>query len=349
MKKRAVFLLIVFVLSLLAISGRAQEVASNQPLTLPELNNLLRRAVGRNMTEGDLAVRIDRLGIAFDPTPEAISRLRAAGAHPHLINAVKRAGERLMAAAGAVVATRAATPDPIIEEVRKNALSYVQELPDFICQQEITRYLDNGTGAWEKADTLVYELTYNRMRESYKPINTIGRPLTRPLDQAGGTISTGEFGSTLAEILRPETKALFKPAGMDKLGSRKTLIYDFRVPQASSKFTIKVEPALPIMVGYSGSLWVDAETKQVLRIELAVDNLPADYPATQAEKTIDYDIIKLRGLDLDFLLPVRAEAILADRRQRQYSRNLIYFKFYRKFETDIKIVDDPPPIKPPGQ
>jgi hypothetical protein len=28
---------------------------------------------------------------------------------------------------------------------------------------------------------------------------------------------------------------------------------------------------------------------------------------------------------------------------------MIYFKFYRKFETDIKVVDEPstPPVKPP--
>jgi hypothetical protein len=62
---------------------------------------------------------------------------------------------------------------------------------------------------------------------------------------------------------------------------------------------------------------------------------------------VDYDIIKLRGLEMDFLLPTRAEFIIADRRMKRYFRNLIYFKFYRKFETDIKITDDPtPPGKP---
>jgi len=343
---QVVSLLLLLVLGLSVVSGLAQEMAANQPLTLQDLNNLLRRAVGRNMTEGDLAARIDRVGIAFDPTPEVIGRLRAAGAHPHLINAVKRAGEKLAAGTGTVVTTRAAAPDPIIEEVRKRALSYVEDLPDFICQEEITRYLDNGTGAWERADALAYELAYNRGRESYKPLNAVGRPVTRPLEEVGGTTSTGEFGSELAELFSPETKAVFKPAGESKLGNRKTLIYDFRVPQASSKFTVKVAPAPAIIVGYSGSIWIDAETKQVLRIEVAVDNFPADYPATQAEKVIDYDTVKLRGLDIEFLLPVSAESILADRRQRHYSRNVIRFKFYRKFESDVKIVEDPPPAKP---
>jgi hypothetical protein len=36
----------------------------------------------------------------------------------------------------------------------------------------------------------------------------------------------------------------------------------------------------------------------------------------------------------------------ADRRQRAYFRNLLSFKFYRKFETDVKISDDVPPPVP---
>ena len=41
----------------------------------------------------------------------------------------------------------------------------------------------------------------------------------------------------------------------------------------------------------------DTQTKQVLRIEQAADDLPRDYPVTQAESSTDYDMVKLRGLD----------------------------------------------------
>src|SRR5205807_1914759 len=128
--------------------------ATNDPLTLADLNKLLRYSVGRDMTEGDLAVRIERLGIAFDPTPEIINRLRASGAHPHLLNAIKRAGEKFAVAAGTATTTSVTPPDPLIEEVKKKVRDYTEDLPDFICQEEITRYVDNGTGAWQKADTL---------------------------------------------------------------------------------------------------------------------------------------------------------------------------------------------------
>jgi hypothetical protein len=346
----ALFTAAVCLPPLVSAKGQSRDQGVIEPLTLQALNIMLRREVGRNMTEADLAVRVERFGIAFDPTPEAISRLRANGAHQNLINAVKRAAEKLTAPTGKVVAIGAQAPDPFIEEVRKVVRDYLDELPDFICQQDIQRYVDlDGTGAWEKADTLVYELTYNRKRETYRPINSIGRPVTRALEEVKGAYSTGDFASGLASLFDVESKTVFKPAGKERLGNRQTLLYDFIVPQASSKLVVKAEGADPLIAGYSGTVWIDAETKKVLRIDQAIDDLPKSHPVTHSESSVDYDVIKLRGLDVDFLLPIRAEFIIGDRRRRHNSRNLIHFKFYRKFETDIKIGDDvsTPPQKPP--
>ncbi len=339
-------LLLALIFTLGNVSGQQQ--LSNQPLTLQELNKLLRQSVGRNMTEANLAVYIERVGVAFDPTPDVVSRLRANGAHQNLINTIKRASEKLTEASGKVVPIGEQAVDPFVEETRKVVRDYLEELPDFICQQVVERYFDfEGRGAWDRADTLTYELTYNRKRESYKPVNVVGRPVTRPIDQAGGAYSTGDFASGLSALFDPETKTEFKAAGKERLGNRQTRVYDFSVPQKSSKLQVKAEGAPTIVSGYSGTLWIDDETKQVLRIDQAVDDLPKSYPVTNSESSVDYDIIKLRGLDVDFLLPIRAEFIISDRHQKKYFRNLIYFKFYRKFETDIKITDDPtPPNKP---
>ncbi|HQR36272.1 MAG TPA: hypothetical protein PLK30_26345 [Blastocatellia bacterium] len=353
----AIFLAGIVVAASFLPSATAQTPAptqlSNQPLTLQDLNILLRRSVGRNMTEADLAVHVGRVGLAFEATPEAISRLRANGAHPHLLNAIKRASEKLSASYGKLTVTGTPPPDPFLEETRKNVRDYLEELPDFICQQEIQRYYDvEGSGAWDKADTLTYELTYNHKRESYKPINAVGRALTKEVGQTGGAFSTGNFAVSLAELFNPDTKAIFKPAGKERLGNRPTVIYDYTVPLATSKLTVEAQGSAQITAGYSGSIWIDTEKKLVLKIEQAVDDLPKSYPVTNSDSIIDYDMVKLRGVDVEFLLPIRAEFMIGDRRLKQQSRNMIYFKFYRKFETDIKFVDDPqapvaPPTKPP--
>lgn len=357
MKRSIIFTAVVFVCTLTASvlynPSAAQTPApaqlSNQPLTLQELNVLLRRAVGRNMTEPDLAVHIERVGLAFDPTPEVISRLRANGAHPHLLNVIKRSAEKLSASYGKLSVTGTPPPDPFLEETRKNVRDYLDELPDFICQQEVQRYYDiDGSGAWEKADTLTYELTYNRKRESLKPINAVGRPVTKAVGQTGGAFSTGNFAVSLAALFDPQTKTVFTPAGKDRLGNRQTLIYDYRVPKETSSLTVQAEGAPQIIAGYSGSIWIDAEKKLALRIEQAVDDLPKGYPVTNSDSIIDYDMVKLRGIDVESLLPIRAEFMIGDRRMRQQSRNLIYFKFYRKFETDIKFIDEPQAPVPPA-
>jgi hypothetical protein len=352
MRKSFAVIIALFICSapLVSSKGRTGSQAADEPLTLQALNTMLRREVGRNMTEADLAARVERFGIAFDPTPEAVSRLRANGAHQHLINAIKREADKLSASAGKVVETGPQPPDPFIEETRKVVRDYLDELPDFICQQEIQRYVDlDGSGAWERADRLVYELTYNRKHESYRPINSIGRPITRPLEEAGGATSTGDFASTLANLFDVETKTVFKPAGKDRLGARQAILYDFKVKKESSKLVVKAGGVDPLTVGYSGTVWIDAETKKVLRIDEATYDLPRSHPFAYCERSVDYDIVRLRGLDVDFLLPIRAEAIIANRGRTNHSRNVMHFKFYRKFETDIKISEDvtTPPQKPP--
>ena len=352
MRKSFAAIVALFICSALLVPAKGQSgsQAADEPLTLQALNTMLRREVGRNMTEADLTARVERYGIAFDPTPDAVSLIRKNGGRQNLINAVKRAADKFSASAGKVVATGPQPPDPFIEETRKVVRDYLDEMPDFICQQDIQRYFDyDGSGAWEKADTLVYELTYNRKGESYKPINSVGRPVTRSIELAGGATSTGDFAVGLALLFDPETKTVFKPAGKERLSNRQTLLYDYTVPKASSKMIVKAEGADPLTVGYTGTVWIDAETKKVLRIDQATDDLPKSYPITNSESSVDYDIVKLRGLDVDFLLPTRAEFIIGDRRQKRQSRNVMHFKFYRKFETDVKIGEDvtPAPQKPP--
>ena len=348
-------LLTVIFAGLLAVTVCAQRATpmapqSAGPLTVTDLMMMMRRQVGRDMTQADLATRIDRVGLDFYPTPEIITRLRSQGAYPHLLNSVRRAGEKFNASAiaPATISNSSVTvADPVIEEVRRNVRDYIENMPDFICHQEITRYLDReGTGGWTKMDLLTYEVTYNGKHESYKPLRINGFETKIGLERVGGATSTGDFASRLAELFKAESSAKFKPAGKDRLGSRQTLVYDFSVSQPNSKLTIKFGELPAVVAGYSGSVWIDAETKQVLRIELAVEDLPASYAGIQAENIIDYDLVKLQGIEEKLLLPTRAEVVLSDRKLRQYSRNVNYFKLYRKFETDIKVVDEPAPDKP---
>ena len=374
MKKIFVVIVLLFICSalLVPVKGQSRSQAAYEPLALQALNAMLIREAGRSTIEAYLAERIERFGIAFDPTPDAISQLRKNGAHQNLINTVKRAADKLSASAGKVVATGLRPADPFIEETSKVARNYLDELPDFVCQLIILRYADRaGFGAWTEDQTLSYELTYNGKDESYKPIPLpidYGKRSSRlifdsaiddifgsgggsggqPIEDVKGAYSKGEFATMLAEIFAAETKAVFKPAGKERLGARQTILYDFSVPKEFSKLEVRVKGFDRYIPGYSGTVWIDAETKKVLRISRATDDMPRSHPLTYGETSIDYEMVRLSGLDADFLLPARAETLQANHGQKRYYRNVMYYKGYRKFETDIKIEGAvTPPQKPP--
>ena len=331
------FLVIVIPhLSLAQYSRPSAQPEITGPYTVQIINTMLRRNVGRDMTEADLAARIQRAGVDFVPTPEIIGRFRFNGAHPHLLNVIRRAGEKFAPASDTIVAIKA---DPIIEEVRKNVKDYVDGMPDFICTQEVERFIDtDGSGAWQRMDNLRYELTYNRKKETYKPIAANGLLSPPRASVAGGATSAGEFASALDDLFDSKSDTYFTPAGKEKLGTHQALIYDYHVAKDKSKLDVKIGDDAPFIAAYSGSVWIDADTKQVLRIEQAIEDPPAQYRTFSGDKIIDYEMVKLRGTDVEVLLPVKAEVMMLNRAQRGYSRNVIYFKFYRKFESDIKFI-----------
>lgn len=333
------------------VTGEAtQQQNPNPPLTLSELNKRLLKASQHYKAEIDLSLYVERFAISFEPTPEVVSHLRANGAHQHLINAIKRAAEKqITSTARKVGEITAKTSDPFLEKTRKAMHEYLADLPDFLCQQVVERYYDlGGFGIWNSFDRLTYELMYNSGRESYTPINSVNRPVTRSMEQVRGTYSTGDFAVGLASLFDPKTQARFNAAGKEWLDKRQTLVYDFRVPLETSTLEVNAEGEQAITAGYSGTVWIDEETQQILRMDCAADDLPESVSVTSSESSVRYGIVKLQNLRGDFFLPLRAEFFIADQRQKHFFRNVIYFNSYRKFETSIKILDDPiPPLKKP--
>lgn len=341
-----VFYFLLIRLAPMIAEGAVQQKRFDPRLTLPEFNKLLLKASQSYKAELDLAVYVEQYGIAFDPTPEVTASLRTNGAHQYLINTVKRVAERLaVSATRKAKAISASDADPFLEKTRKAVGEYLDNLPDFICQQVVERYYDlGGFGVWNKFDTLTYELMYNGGLESYTPVNLVNRPITRRMEQARGSYSTGDFAAGLASLFDPKTQAVFKAAGKERLGERQTLVYDFRVPLETSDLEVKAENEQAIIAGYSGTVWIDEETQQILRMDQATDQLPESLSVTSSEGSVRYGRVKIQNLRGGFFLPLHAEFLIADQRQKNFFRNVISFNSYRKFETDIKILDDPIPL-----
>lgn len=345
----------------LASAGIAQDKKS--PVTKDEILSFLKTKADKRTEQGDLAAEISERGVAFPITDETLEEFRKAGARSFLLDAIRNSVKKDEPApaekprlksfeeparplptqededAKEKARAEAFAKLPFLEQARYYALEYADNLPDFMATQFVTRYVQKpGLKDWRKEDTLEIELSYRlKDGEKYKLTKLDGKPSTLKYENLGGSTSTGEFGSLLAAAFAPQSKAEFKEVRKETFHNRPTIVYDFKVKKAFSANQITDKSTFQtVTAAYQGTVWIDAETKRVLRIEQAAEGMPANFSITLAENAVEYDWVKIA--DQPYLLPVRAEVLLGSDRDRYYNRNVIEFKNYRKFDTDIKFL-----------
>jgi hypothetical protein len=357
---RAFFLFAVISLCILIATSIPNTSAFQQkPLTKAEVAAKLEAVSKHELTQGDVAGEINQRGINFPLSDSTLQEFRKAGARSVVIDALLRASSNKSMSSEGLPETQSFNPDspdeeddpatrakkiaslPFIEQARYNALSYVQELPNFIVNQKVLRYTrDPNSGQWKAKDILEMEVTYESSRgETYQLKSVNGRPSPGGYDKLGGASSTGEFGTILVAIFRPEARTEFKQGPTDRIDGREATIYDFRILTQNSTYQVtETRSNQSVISGYKGSLWIDKETKRILRVEQAADSIPPNFPITVSESAVDYAWFNIMGEK--HLLPRRAELIIGSDKDRLYSRNVLEFTNYRRFDTDIKIGAD---------
>ena len=232
--------------------------------------------------------------------------------------------------------------DVFLADVRKKALQFTDDLPDFICRQVTHRYIDpRGGSQWEIQDMVEAEVAYNQRQESYSQITVNGRPSAKRLDSLGNTISIGEFGSILRSLFTPETDAKFWQEGEAWYTGIQTTVIEFSVPQENSTWTLSYKNTHSLKVGYQGKIWIDPRNGSILRISQHTLRLPPRFPILYAETTTEYSYRSIPGLEnQSFLLPLAAEVVIRESQGRISSRNLIEFRDFKRFTADVKLKGD---------
>lgn len=223
-----------------------------------------------------------------------------------------------------------------IEKARGAASSYVEHLPNYVCQEVVTRYVSQTrVPSWNVIDTVSAELVFEGQKESYRNLAINGKPSKKAPEETGAW-STGEFGTVLRNLFDPGTDADFKFTQEDTIAHKSASVYKFSVVRARSSWKIWV-PGQYILPAYKGSVWLDKENGNVLRIEMQAKEIPEEFPRISVESAVDYEYISL-GTPEKFLLPVHAEVLSCDRGSNECDRNVIEFRNYHKFtgESTIK-------------
>jgi len=251
----------------------------------------------------------------------------------------------------------------LLEKTRAATLAAAEKMPDFLVKQQITRSQAFGkTNNWNIYDRLTIAVSYRANGgEQYKLLAINGlQPDTEARegsDYSGklhGTTSTGEYVSILFELFSPEARTKFKLVDTDSLRGHRTIVYEYVIKKEFSHSVLgwgeDDSRELETIVGSRGRIWVDREANRVLRLENISTEISSDFPITAASKVIDYDWVMIN--EQQHLLPSRAVLEMTDRRRGQtyQTRNDILFRGYRKFGSELKIIDiddkDFPPDEP---
>jgi hypothetical protein len=236
----------------------------------------------------------------------------------------------------AVVAENQRPEEVVLEKAREAAGSFLETLPNYVCQEFMTRYASQShVVSWQPLDVVSTALVYENGRESYRDVSINGKLTKKNIEDLPGSWSTGEFGTVLADVFSPSTAADFRYRRESRSGGRSAMVYDFSVDRPHSHWRIMVASQM-VQPSYRGSVWIDKETKRVLRIEMQATRLPEAFPSDKVESATDYEFV--RFADRQFLVPVHAETLSCERGTDNCGRNTIDFRNYHKYSGESSII-----------
>ena len=352
------FLITIFAVLLFGVATFGQE----KPLSQTEYVKMLYELPKNPSNKGALVEALRRRGIEFVLNDGVRSVTRSKSANDdELKRALEEANRRRQNPTGAQLPP-AAELTALLAKTTQKTLEAVGDMPDFVVKQQIQRSAAYaGTGNFTNLDKLIVAVSYRSSgEETYKVLSINGAiqntsEARASYEQVGGTSSTGEFVTILAIIFKPESKTRFEAVDTDLIIGRRTVMFDFAIDKDRARELITVGGPLgsSTIAGMRGRVWIDRDDARVLKIESEATEIPADFPIRTARRVIDYDWVKIE--DERFLLPSVSDVRLtmSEKGKVYETRNLIRFRNYQKYGSEVRILDDdikpdpePTPTKP---
>jgi hypothetical protein len=350
----------VFVGATLSASARQQQ----KPLSNEEFLALVRQLPKSPAAKQELIDELRRRGIAFTLTGGMRSFVATkSGNDEELRRVLEEAERRFRDPAHVPTLPPAAESEALMRKTREETLNAVDQMPDFVVRQLVTRAVALGTSQnWRTSDRLVVAVSYRASEgERYRLLSVNGTTNSSADErgdyrEAGGANSTGEFVSMLKSIFKDAEAAHFKALDTDTLRGRRAVVYEYDIKLKDSSYVLSHGDAEgdSVVVAHRGKVWVDREKARVLRIESQSYDVPRDFPMRASNVALDYDWVTIPGQG-EYLLPARSVVVMTvdERGQTAQFRNDIRFRNYQKFGTELKIIeedddlfDEPAPEKP---
>ncbi len=244
-----------------------------------------------------------------------------------------------------------------LEKARSNTLEALSEMPDFVVKENISRSESYaGTGNWRQRDTLLIAVSYSTEKgEQYRLLARDGIRANSDTKSSysglDGATSGGEFVEDLKKIFSKESETKFEPITTDTIRGRRTIVFEYTINIENNKYGgigLKGPVYSSSPAGEKGRIWVDRDNFRILRVDYNMTDIEPTFPVKAVTKRIDYDIVDISGEK--YLLPTLSDfrGTIAESGKRFEQRNVIRFRDYQKFGTDVVIGDeDLKPDTPP--
>ncbi len=227
-----------------------------------------------------------------------------------------------------------AADDDFIASARAAATTFTSTLPNYLVQQVTSRYFSPSPAPrWQLIDEVTADLAYVDGKEDYRNFRINGQLIDQP--EKTGSWSTGEFSTTLEDLLSLPTSAKFRRRGEQRMAGRNAVVFDYTVDQPHSHWTVVSPDDRRYNPPYEGAIWVDQETRRVLRIEQRSTSMPPGWPFSGVDSALDYGYFRIE--EKTYLLPARGENKSCMSGSGACTRNVIDFRNYRKFTAESNV------------
>jgi VWFA-related protein len=223
---------------------------------------------------------------------------------------------------GPAVRSRKQNSPRLLAAIKAKMADNLSRLPNYTCLQTIERsHREARKKRFERQDLVRLEVALVGGRELF------AWPGARRIDETDlgklvqtGVFANGNFGTFARAIFLTNT-AQFEYAGETQLDGRSATQFRYRVSSGASDYRIRVKQQ-EAAVGYHGDFWVDAQTLDLLRLEVKADDIPAVLNLGFADNAINYAHTGIGGGD--FLLPETSEIVMQDLEGNEYRNRTLF-------------------------
>lgn len=334
----------------------------DKPLTQAEYVKMLYGLQKSSSGKAAIVEALRKRGIDFVVTDGIRSLTRSKGANDdELKRALEEADRRRQNPDAAKLPTQAES-DAILAKAREATLQALDEMPDFVVKQRITRSAAYaGTGNWRPYSNLVIAVSFSTEKgEQYQLLVLDGARVTaeKGHNYGGltGATTAGEFVENIQKLFKAESRTKFEASETDVVGDRHALVFTYQINIENNKgggVTYRNVLTQTSPAGETGKVWVDRETFRILRQEFQLTDIERGFPITAFQSSTEYAWVKIS--EEDYLLPARSDAKFTVRESNilTQQRNVILFRNYQKYGSEVRILDDditptpePTPVKP---